>query len=167
MNMLGAMYAAVMFLGGTNTSSVQAVVSIERTVFYREKAAGMYSPLPYAFAQVITTIRVKVVLIDFKCNVTISLIITFQVAIEVIYVCIQTFIYSLLLFLMIGFAWSARKFFWFYFFVCMCFTYFTLYGMMLVALTPNYHIAAITMSFFLSFWNLFSGFLIPRTVSRH
>ncbi|CAH1430816.1 unnamed protein product [Lactuca virosa] len=136
MNMLGAMYAAVMFLGGTNTSSVQAVVSIERTVFYREKAAGMYSPLPYAFA---------------------------QVAIEVTYVCIQTFIYSLLLFLMIGFAWSARKFFWFYFFVCMCFTYFTLYGMMLVALTPNYHIAAITMSFFLSFWNLFSGFLIPRT----
>ncbi|KAL4575281.1 hypothetical protein LXL04_022123 [Taraxacum kok-saghyz] len=136
MNMLGAMYAAVMFLGGTNTSSVQAVVSVERTVFYREKAAGMYSPLPYAFA---------------------------QVAIEVTYVCIQTFIYSLLLFLMIGFAWSARKFFWFYFFVCMCFTYFTLYGMMLVALTPNYHIAAITMSFFLSFWNLFSGFLIPRT----
>ncbi|KAI3517159.1 hypothetical protein L1887_16368 [Cichorium endivia] len=136
MNMLGAMYAAVMFLGGTNTSSVQAVVSVERTVFYREKAAGMYSPLPYAFA---------------------------QVAIEVAYVCIQTFIYSILLFLMIGFAWSARKFFLFYFFVCMCFTYFTLYGMMLVALTPNYHIAAITMSFFLSFWNLFSGFLIPRT----
>ncbi|XP_024991416.1 pleiotropic drug resistance protein 2-like isoform X2 [Cynara cardunculus var. scolymus] len=136
MNMLGAMYAAVMFLGGTNTSSVQAVVSVERTVFYREKAAGMYSPLPYAFA---------------------------QVAIEVIYVCIQTLIYSLLLYSMIGFAWSASKFFWFYFFVCMCFIYFTLYGMMLVALTPNYHIAAITMSFFLSFWNLFSGFLIPRT----
>ncbi|KAI3734636.1 hypothetical protein L6452_14110 [Arctium lappa] len=136
MNTLGAMYAAVMFLGGTNTSSVQAVVSVERTVFYREKAAGMYSPLPYAFA---------------------------QVAIEVIYVCIQTLIYSLLLYSMIGFAWSASKFLWFYFFVSMCFIYFTLYGMMLVALTPNYHIAAITMSFFLSFWNLFSGFLIPRT----
>ncbi|KAJ0493069.1 putative ABC transporter, AAA+ ATPase domain, ABC-2 type transporter, ABC-transporter [Helianthus annuus] len=136
MNMLGAMYAAVMFLGGTNTQSVQTVVSIERTVFYREKAAGMYSPLPYAFA---------------------------QVAIEVIYVCIQTLIYSLLLYSMIGFAWSASKFLWFYFFVYMCFIYFTLYGMMLVALTPNYHIAAITMSFFLSFWNLFSGFIIPRT----
>ncbi|KAL4567950.1 hypothetical protein LXL04_023546 [Taraxacum kok-saghyz] len=53
MNMLGAMYAAVMFLGGTNTSSVQAVVSVERTVFYREKAAGIYSPLPYAFAQIL------------------------------------------------------------------------------------------------------------------
>lgn len=52
MNTLGAMYAAVLFLGGLNTALVQTVVSVERTVFYREKAAGMYSPLPYAFAQV-------------------------------------------------------------------------------------------------------------------
>jgi hypothetical protein len=34
-----------------------------------------------------------------------------------------------------------------------------------VALTPSHQIAAIVMSFFLSFWNLFSGFLIPRPVS--
>lgn len=46
------MYSAVLFLGATNTSSVQSIVAIERTVFYRERAAGMYSPLPYAFAQV-------------------------------------------------------------------------------------------------------------------
>ncbi|KAM1395991.1 hypothetical protein ACFX2I_013738 [Malus domestica] len=37
-----------------------------------------------------------------------------------------------------------------------------MYGMMVVALTPGHQIAAIVMSFFLSFWNLFSGFLIPR-----
>ncbi|CAI9273163.1 unnamed protein product [Lactuca saligna] len=136
MNLMGAMYAAVLFLGGTNTSAVQSVVSIERTVFYREKAAGMYSAIPYAFA---------------------------QVAIEVVYVGIQTIIYSLLIYSMIGFQWSAYKFLWFYFYIFMCFVYFTLYGMMLVALTPNYQIAAITMSFFLSFWNLFSGFMISRT----
>ncbi|KAJ4720628.1 Pleiotropic drug resistance ABC transporter [Melia azedarach] len=135
-NLLGAMYSAVLFLGATNTSSVQSIVAIERTVFYRERAAGMYSPLPYAFA---------------------------QVAIETIYVAIQTFVYSLLLYSMIGFHWEAAKFLWFYFFMLMCFMYFTLYGMMLVALTPNHQIAAIVMSFFLSFWNLFSGFLIPRT----
>jgi len=28
-------------------------VAIERTVFYRERAAGMYSAIPYALAQVI------------------------------------------------------------------------------------------------------------------
>lgn len=52
MNLMGAMYAGVMLLGGISTSAVQTVVSVERTVFYREKAAGMYSPVPYAFAQV-------------------------------------------------------------------------------------------------------------------
>ncbi|KAK4784725.1 hypothetical protein SAY86_019093 [Trapa natans] len=135
MNLLGAMYSAVLFLGATNASSVQAVVSIERTVFYREKAAGMYSALPYAFS---------------------------HVAIEIIYVAIQTIVYTLLLYSMIGFEWQVSKFLWFYFIILMCFIYFTLYGMMVVALTPGHQIAAIVMSFFLSFWNLFSGFLIPR-----
>lgn len=51
-NAMGSMYAAVLFLGVQNASSVQPVVSVERTVFYREKAAGMYSAIPYAFAQV-------------------------------------------------------------------------------------------------------------------
>ncbi|KAL0437008.1 UNVERIFIED_CONTAM: Pleiotropic drug resistance protein 2 [Sesamum radiatum] len=135
LNLLGATYAAVLFLGATNASAVQSVVAIERTVFYRERAAGMYSELPYAFA---------------------------QVAIETIYVAIQTLLYSLLLYSMIGYHWTGEKFFYFYYFIFMCFTYFSMYGMMVVALTPGYQIAAIVMSFFLSFWNLFSGFLIPR-----
>ncbi|XP_059462263.1 pleiotropic drug resistance protein 2-like isoform X2 [Corylus avellana] len=136
-NLFGAMFAAVLFLGAANASAVQAIVAIERTVFYRERAAGMYSPLPYAFA---------------------------QVAIETVYVAIQTFVYTLLLYSMIGFEWKAAKFLWFYYYIFMSFVYFTMYGMMLVALTPGHQIAAICMSFFLSFWNLFSGFLIPRPV---
>ncbi|KAH7856193.1 hypothetical protein Vadar_033779 [Vaccinium darrowii] len=135
MNLLGAMYAAVLFLGTTNASSVQSIVAIERTVFYRERAAGMYSELPYAFA---------------------------QVSIETIYVIVQTLVYSLLLYSMIGFEWKVEKVLWFYYYILMCFIYFTLYGMMVVALTPGHQIATIVMSFFLGFWNLFSGFLIPR-----
>ncbi|GAB4833444.1 ABC transporter G member 34 [Ancistrocladus abbreviatus] len=136
MNLLGAMYCAVLFLGATNATTVQAVVGIERTVFYRERAAGMYSALPYAFA---------------------------QVAVETKYVAIQTLLYTLLLYSMIGFEWKIAKFFYFYYFMFMSFIYFTLYGMMLVALTPGHQIAAIVTSFFMSLWNLFSGFLIPRT----
>lgn len=49
---MGALYAACLFLGVSNSSSVQPVISIERTVYYREKAARMYSPFPYAVAQV-------------------------------------------------------------------------------------------------------------------
>ncbi|PRQ33216.1 putative xenobiotic-transporting ATPase [Rosa chinensis] len=134
-NLLGATYAAVLFLGASNASAVQSVVAVERTVFYRERAAGMYSELPYAFA---------------------------QVAIETIYVAIQTFVYSCLLYSMIGYNWKVEKFLYFYYFIFMCFTYFSMYGMMVVALTPGHQIAAIVMSFFMSFWNLFSGFLIPR-----
>lgn len=52
MNLLGAMYSAILFLGALNSTTVQGVVSVERTVFYRERAAGMYSELPYAFSQV-------------------------------------------------------------------------------------------------------------------
>lgn len=135
-NLLGAFYSAILFLGASNSNSVQSVVSVERTVSYRERAAGMYSALPYAIS---------------------------QVAIEMIYVAIQTVIYAILLYSMIGFEWTVGKFFWFYYFIFMCFVYFTLYGMMLIALTPGLQIAAIVASFFVSFWNLFSGFLLPRT----
>lgn len=51
-NAMGSMYAAVLFIGVQNATSVQPVVAIERTVFYRERAAGMYSALPFAFGQV-------------------------------------------------------------------------------------------------------------------
>ena len=51
-NLMGAMYSAIFFLGAYNASSVQPVVAIERTAFHRERAAGMYSAIPYAFAQV-------------------------------------------------------------------------------------------------------------------
>ncbi|WJX84448.1 transcription factor [Trifolium repens] len=50
-NAMGSMYAAVFLIGMKNSNSVQPVVSVERTVFYRERAAGMYSAFPYAFAQ--------------------------------------------------------------------------------------------------------------------
>ena len=54
LNAIGSMYSAILFLGIINATSVQPVVAIERTVFYRERAAGMYSALPYAFGQVQT-----------------------------------------------------------------------------------------------------------------
>ncbi|KAK7822369.1 pleiotropic drug resistance protein 1 [Quercus suber] len=88
-NAMGSMYAATMFLGVQNASSVQPIVDVERTVFYRERAAGMYSALSYAFAQVM---------------------------VELPY-----------------------------------------------AVTPNHHIATIVSTAFYGIWNLFSGFLIPRT----
>ncbi|KAF3795441.1 ABC transporter G family member 39 [Nymphaea thermarum] len=134
-NLVGSMYSAVMFLGASNAMAVLPIVSIERTVMYREKAAGMYSSMGYAIG---------------------------QVGVEVLYIAVQTIIFTLILFPMINFVWIARNFIWFFFFMFTSFIYFTLYGMMAVALTPGDQIGAIVMSFFLTFWNLFSGFLITR-----
>ena len=64
-NAIGSMYAAVLFLGVQNSTSVQPVVAVERTVFYRERAAGMYSALPYAFAQVTRVTSCKLNLYKF------------------------------------------------------------------------------------------------------
>ncbi|KAJ1384158.1 P-loop containing nucleoside triphosphate hydrolase [Sesbania bispinosa] len=50
-NVMGSMYTAILLIGMKNANAVQSVVAIERTIFYRERAAGMYSALPYAFAQ--------------------------------------------------------------------------------------------------------------------
>ncbi|KAM7490318.1 hypothetical protein LguiA_033239 [Lonicera macranthoides] len=135
-NSMGSMYSAVLFIGAGNVMTVQPVVSIERTVFYRERAAGMYSALPYAFGQVM---------------------------IEIPYVFLQTLIYGVIVYGMIQFEWTVIKFFWYLFFMFFTLLYFTFYGMMGVAVTPNHNIAAIVSSCFLLIWNLFSGFIIPRT----
>ncbi|KAG2400250.1 Pleiotropic drug resistance protein [Vigna angularis] len=135
-NAMGSMYAAVLFIGIQNSTSVQPVVAIERTVFYRERAAGMYSALPYAFG---------------------------QVAIEIPYILIQTLVYGVIVYAMIGFDWTLSKFFWYIFFMFFTFLYFTFYGMMAVGLTPDHNVAAIVSFGFYMIWNLFSGFVIPRT----
>jgi len=67
LNALGSMYTAVLFLGIQNASSVQPVVAVERTVFYREKAAGMYSALPYAFAQVTSSLFILDIISGLVC----------------------------------------------------------------------------------------------------
>ncbi|VFQ92299.1 unnamed protein product [Cuscuta campestris] len=134
-NAMGSMYAAVLFLGVQNSSSVQPVVAVERTVFYREKAAGMYSALPYAFGQAV---------------------------IEIPYIFLQAAVYGVIVYAMIGFEWTATKFLWYFFIMFFTFLYFTFYGMMSVAATPNESIASIVAAFFYGAWNLFSGFIIPR-----
>lgn len=44
--------------------------------------------------------------------------------------------------------------------------YFTFYGMMAIGLTPSQHLGAVISSAFYSLWNLLSGFLIPKPVSK-
>ncbi|XP_073357167.1 ABC transporter G family member 37-like [Aegilops tauschii subsp. strangulata] len=136
-NSMGSMYAAILMIGISNASGVQPVIAMERIVFYKERASQMYSSLPYTFAQVV---------------------------IELPYVLVQSLIYGVLVYAMIGFEWTATKFFWYLFFMYFTFLYFTFFGMMAAGLSPSGGIAAIISSASYGLWNLFSGFLIP--VSR-
>ena len=43
--------------------------------------------------------------------------------------------------------------------------YCTLFGLMVVAISPNLMIAAVVSAAFYSMWNLFAGFILPRPVS--
>lgn len=134
-NIMGALYASCLFLGVSNSSSVQPIVSIERTVFYREKAAGMYSPIPYAAAQGL---------------------------VEIPYIAVQTILYAVITFFTMHFERTLRKFLLYTLFMFLTFSYFTFYGMMAVGLTESQQTAAVVSSAFYSLWNLLSGFLVPK-----
>ncbi|KAK2363926.1 pleiotropic drug resistance protein [Trifolium repens] len=135
-NAMGFLYTATLVIGVKNCNSVQSLVGIERVVFYRERAAGMYSSLAYAVSQAL---------------------------IEVPYNLLQTLVYGIIVYPMLGYEWSVTKIFWYIFFVFFTFLYYTYFGMMTTAMTPNLAIAALLGSAFNSFFNLFCGFLIPQT----
>ncbi|KAK9232143.1 hypothetical protein WN943_022386 [Citrus x changshan-huyou] len=134
-NAMGSMFTALIFLGFEYCISVQPVVFVERMVFYREVAAGMFSGIPWALAQIM---------------------------IEIPYVFVQSLIYSSIVYAMMSFDWTAAKFFWYIFYMYFALLFFTLYGMTAVAVTPTHHIASIVSTLFFGLWLLFSGFIIPR-----
>ncbi|KAD3067411.1 hypothetical protein E3N88_35291 [Mikania micrantha] len=134
-NVLGSMFTAVLFCGINNASSAIPYVSMERTVLYRERFSGMYASWAYAFA---------------------------QVTIEFPYLLAQSLAFVCITYPMIGYYWSVYKVFWyFYTFLCTL-MYFTYLGMLLVAVTPSFPVAAILQSAFYTIFNLLAGFLIPK-----
>ncbi|XP_021594312.1 pleiotropic drug resistance protein 3 [Manihot esculenta] len=133
--MLGSMYTAVIFFGINNCSTVLPYVATERSILYRERFAGMYSPWAYSFAQVL---------------------------VEVPYLFIIAIIYVVVVYPMVGYSMSAYKIFWaFYAMFCtlLCFNYL---GMLLVSLTPNIQVASILASSAYTMLILFSGFVVPK-----
>ncbi|TVU02121.1 hypothetical protein EJB05_52388, partial [Eragrostis curvula] len=131
---LGCMYGTTLFAGINNCQSVMPFVSIERSVVYRERFAGMYSPWAYSFA---------------------------QVAMEIPYVFVQIVVFMFIAYPMIGYAWTSAKFFWFLYTMFCTLLYFIYLGMMMVSLTPNNQVASILASMFYTIQNLMSGFIVP------
>ncbi|GLT73870.1 hypothetical protein SLA2020_457000 [Shorea laevis] len=133
-NILGSMYATLIFLGINNCATVLPHVATERTVLYREKFAGMYSSWNYSFAQVV---------------------------IEIPYVLLQAILYTAITYPTIGYCWSAFKVFWYIYATFCTFLYFVYLGMLIVSLSQTLEIASILAAATYPILNLFSGFLIP------
>ncbi|EMS57423.1 Pleiotropic drug resistance protein 3 [Triticum urartu] len=131
---LGCMFGITLFTGTNICQAVMPFVSIERSVVYRERFAGMYSPWAYSFA---------------------------QVAMEIPYVLVQVVMFMLIAYPMIGYAWTAAKFFWFMYTMSCTLLYFVYLGMMIVSLTPNIQLASVLTSVCHGLQNLISGFLVP------
>jgi ABC-type multidrug transport system permease subunit len=81
-----------------------------------------------------------------------------QVIIKIPHVFLQTPVYGLIVYNLIGLDCAFVKFLWYMFFT---FLYFTFYGVMAVAMTPSSGIAAIVATTFYVVWNIFAGFLVP------
>lgn len=139
-NVMGALFICITFLGTSNASGVQPVVSLERPVFYRERAAGMYAVGPFALSQGL---------------------------VELPYILVQSILYGVVTYFLIRFEFSAAKFFWYLLFTYLTLTFFTFYGMMAVAISPALHLATIMSSMFYSIWFIFAGFFIPYKVRLH
>ncbi|RZC48744.1 hypothetical protein C5167_017175 [Papaver somniferum] len=134
-NVFGSMFSAVIFLGVNNCSTVLPFVSTERTVLYRERFAGMYSSWAYAFAQVV---------------------------VEIPYLFIESVLYVIIAYPMVGYISSPYKIFWSFYAMFCTLLYFNYFGMLLVSITPNIQVAAISSSTFYTMQSLFSGFPIPK-----
>nr|XP_051186275.1 ABC transporter G family member 41-like isoform X1 [Lolium perenne] len=131
---LGCMYGITLFSGINNCQSVMPFVSVERSVVYRERFAGMYSPWAYSFA---------------------------QVAMEIPYVLVQVLLFMVISYPMVGYTWTPAKFFWFMYTMFCTLLYFLYLGMLMVSLTPNIQVASILASMFYTLQNLMCGFIVP------
>jgi len=128
------MFIATMFIGCLNACLVQPVMSTERSVFYRERAAGYYACLPYAAAQLL---------------------------IEIPYLLVLSILFSVIAYSMIGFEWTAGTFFWYLFFEFLSISQFTYYGIFSIAITPNMPVAYMISGTIYFMWSLHCGFIIP------
>ncbi|CDY65557.1 BnaCnng47680D [Brassica napus] len=134
-NVLGSMYTVVLFTGMNNCSTVLFCIATERNVFYRERFSQMYTSWAYSLAQVL---------------------------VEIPYSLVQSILCVVILYPMVGYYFSVYKVFWSFYAVFCTLLIYNYFGMLLVVITPNIHVAFTLRSGFYSMVNLFAGYVIPK-----
>ncbi|KAL1220621.1 ABC transporter G family member 41 [Cardamine amara subsp. amara] len=134
-SIFGSMYTLVIFSGINNCATVMNFIATERNVFYRERFARMYSSWAYSFSQVL---------------------------VEIPYSLLQSLLCTIIAYPMIGYHMSVYKIFWSLYSMFCLLLIFNYCGMLMVALTPNIHMAMTLRSSFFSMVNIFAGFAMPK-----
>lgn len=88
-----------------------------------------------------------------------------QVLVEIPYSLFQSIVYVIIVYPMVGYHWSIFKVFWSFYSIFCSLLIFNYFGMLLVVVTPNVHVAFTLRSSFYSIVNLFAGYVMPKPVS--
>jgi len=129
-------YFVSAFCGVLNFASVLSVVVEQRAVYYRERASKTYEVEPFSFGMLFA---------------------------EIPYIVITSTIFVVIMYFMVGFQSTAYGFGWFWFVFTLYSAMMTFYGQFLAILFPSVQIAQTAGAALVTIWNLFCGFLIPKS----
>eukprot|EP00899_Mesostigma_viride_P014234 jgi/Mesvir1/22811/Mv14223-RA.1 len=133
-NAMGALFVSGAFLGNFNQMTVQSIIAVERTVSYRERAAGYYGGLPFVIAMGV---------------------------VELPYLVVQSLLFGPIFYFMVGYERLFVKFVYYQLMLFVNIAQYTLLGQLLVVLTPS-PMAAAALGGMLNFlFNMFNGFSVP------
>ncbi|KAG2441719.1 hypothetical protein HXX76_003334 [Chlamydomonas incerta] len=135
MDIMGALYSTTVFMGISNCLTILPVINADRAVFYRERAAGMFHVFPYVLSQGLA---------------------------EMPYLAVQSILYSIIVYFLIQFEFTAVKFFWFLLYFWLNLMAFTFFGVAAMSILPAVPLATAGASFGLLLWNLYCGFLVYK-----
>ncbi|KAG6615865.1 ATP-binding Cassette (ABC) Superfamily [Phytophthora cinnamomi] len=137
---IGLIYNSMDFIGVINLMTVLEVTCAERAVFYRERMSNYYGPLPY------------------------SLSLWFA---EVPYLIVVIILFVTIEYWLVGWSSNAGDFFFFMFVFYLYTSACTYVGQWMSALMPNEKVANVAVGALSCLFNLFSGYLLPRTAMKH
>ncbi|KAL4448626.1 hypothetical protein ABPG75_005845 [Micractinium tetrahymenae] len=134
-NIMGMLFMTLSSLGQVNMGSIVIVAAQERTVLYRERAAGMYSALMYVNAAAL---------------------------VELPWLLLQVFLFSPVAYFMIGFHGTAGHFFFFLLVLYLALLVYTFFGQMCLYITPNVQAAQALAAVLAGMFDIFNGFFLPK-----
>ncbi|RLN75940.1 hypothetical protein BBJ28_00024983 [Nothophytophthora sp. Chile5] len=136
---IGLIYNSMDFIGVNNLMTVLEVTCAERAVFYRERMSNYYGPLPYSLSLFFAEIPYLIVVI-------------------ILFVTIEYWL--------VGWSSNAGDFFFFMFVFYLYTSACTYVGQWMSALMPNEKVANVAVGALSCLFNLFSGYLLPRTAMK-